>query len=362
MRSLVVLAALSSVPALAAPAPPQCALPPGTAILAADHTQQATSDQPQPTPVLPARPAAIPPLPDALSGLSFVRHVAGAGAVISDLGASHGLRSIAARSGDRFMVFQVTPDGDAAVSGAITDLTPLQMQTIAAGNINNLGTQHGLDTLFVRSGGQFQVLYVSPDNERLIPGVMWDSSGKDLTRDQVSKVPGAVPTVLIGSGNNDQPLAPTAPGGADLPLVEKASAGAEGPSTAPHLWMLVDPQCIYSIRAMQMLQPYVVSGRLQLSVVPLSVLDYEDKGQSTRSALALLSKPADKIIAAWQSGDVGGAPGPEANQRLAANMAIAHSIGLRGTPTLVWRKPDGTEGRIDGVPTSIDALLASMGS
>jgi thiol:disulfide interchange protein DsbG len=43
-------------------------------------------------------------------------------------------------------------------------------------------------------------------------------------------------------------------------------------------------------------------------------------------------------------------------------MAIAHAIGLRGTPTLVWRKPDGTEGRIDGVPTSIDALLASMGS
>jgi thiol:disulfide interchange protein DsbG len=260
------------------------------------------------------------------------------------------------------MVFQVTPDGDAAVSGAITDLTPLQMQTIAAGNITDLGTQHGLDTLFVRSGGQFQVFYVSPDNERLIPGVMWDASGKDLTRDQVTKIPGAVPTVVIGSGNNDQPLAPTAPGGADLPLVEKASAGAEGPSTAPHLWMLVDPQCIYSIRAMQMLQPYVVSGRLQLSVVPLSVLDYEDKGQSTRSALALLSKPADKIIAAWQSGDVGGAPGPEANQRLAANMAIAHSIGLRGTPTLVWRKPDGTEGRIDGVPTSIDALLASMGS
>jgi thiol:disulfide interchange protein DsbG len=76
----------------------------------------------------------------------------------------------------------------------------------------------------------------------------------------------------------------------------------------------------------------------------------------------LLSKAADKIIAAWQSGDVAGAPGPEANQRLAANMAIAHAIGLRGTPTLVWRKPDGTEGRIDGVPTSIDALLASMGS
>ena len=269
MRPLIVLAALASVPALAAPATPQCALPPGTTFLAADHPQQAASEQPRPAPVVTAKLSAMPPLPDALSGLSFVRHVAGAGAVISDLGTSHGLRSIAARSGDRFMVFQVTPDGDAAVSGAMTDLTPLQIRTIAAGNITDLGTQHGLNTLFVRSGGQFQVFYVSPDNERLIPGVMWDASGKDLTRDQVSKVPGAVPTVVIGSNDQEQPSARTAPAGADLTLVEKASAGAEGPSTAPHLWMLVDPQCIYSIRAMQMLQPYVLSGRLQLSVVPL---------------------------------------------------------------------------------------------
>jgi hypothetical protein len=28
---------------------------------------------------------------------------------------------------------------------------------------------------------------------------------------------------------------------------------------------------------------------------------------------------------------------------------------------LLWKKPDGTEGRIDGVPTSIDTLIASIG-
>jgi thiol:disulfide interchange protein DsbG len=42
-------------------------------------------------------------------------------------------------------------------------------------------------------------------------------------------------------------------------------------------------------------------------------------------------------------------------------MAIAQAIGLKGTPTFIWRKPDGTEGRIDGIPTSIDALVASAG-
>jgi thiol:disulfide interchange protein DsbG len=126
--------------------------------------------------------------------------------------------------------------------------------------------------------------------------------------------------------------------------------------------MLIDPQCIYSLRALQMLDPYVTGGRIQLAVVPLSVLDYEDKGESTRIALSLLSKPADQIVSAWQSRGVLGASTPEAAQRLQINMQVAQAIGVRGTPTFVWRKPDGTEGRIDGIPTSIPDMLASLGN
>jgi thiol:disulfide interchange protein DsbG len=126
--------------------------------------------------------------------------------------------------------------------------------------------------------------------------------------------------------------------------------------------MLIDPQCIYSVRALQMLQPDVASGRLQISVIPLSVLDHEDQGQSTRSALALLSKPADQLVSAWRTGNINDPSGPDAAERLHANMAIAQAIGLKGTPTFIWRKPDGTEGRIDGIPVSIDALVSSVGS
>jgi hypothetical protein len=35
---------------------------------------------------------------------------------------------------------------------------------------------------------------------------------------------------------------------------------------------------------------------------------------------------------------------------------------LKGTPTFIWRRPNGTEGRIDGIPASIDALVSSVGS
>jgi len=355
MRLLIVTAALVWSPALAA-SPPLCTLPaPGTIPLA-DHLAEWPAE-PSPPPTSADSPS---PLPEALASMPFVQHVAAAGAVVRDLGSSHGMRAIAARSGVQFMLFQVTPDGKAAVSGVTVELAPAQLDTVASGNITDLGVQHGLRGYFVRSGRQFQVFYATPDNERLIPGVMWDAAGKDLTRQQVAHIPGAMPTVVVGGAEPGQSSS-TAAAVAALPLVQKAFLGAIGQASAPRLFMLIDPQCIYSVRALQMLQPYVANGRLQVAVIPLSVLDHEDQGQSTRSALALLSKPADQLVSAWQAGNANDAPSPEAADRLRANMAIAQAIGLKGTPTFSWRKPDGKEGRIDGVPTSMDALVSSTG-
>jgi thiol:disulfide interchange protein DsbG len=189
---------------------------------------------------------------------------------------------------------------------------------------------------------------------------MWDVAGKDITRQQIAHIPGAVPTVVVGAETGQS--RPTRGSSAALPLLQKAFFGTTGPASAPHLFMLVDPQCIYSIRALQMLQPYVAAGRLQLSIIPLSVLDQEDRGQSTRSALALLSKPVDELVSAWRAGSVDDPPSAEAAERLRTNTAIAQAIGLKGTPTFIWRKPDGAEGRIDGIPMNMDVLVSSIGS
>lgn len=347
MRSFMMMAALSCSPALAAP--PLSTLPAPIAISVADSEAE------------PPTIAAPHPPPDTLASIPFVQRVSSAGALIIDLGEAHGIRAVAARSGDQFMLFQVTPDGQAAVSGAIVELTPTQLQTIANGNITDLSVEHGLPGFFVRSGPQFQVFYMTPDKKRLIPGVMWDAAGKNITRKQIADIPGAVPTVVVDGGETGQSSS-TEGLVAALPLLRKAFFGTTGPASAPHLFMLVDPQCIYSIRALQMLQPYVAAGRLQVSVIPLSVLDQEDQGQSTRSALALLSKPAGELVSAWRTGSVNDTPSAEAAERLRANMAIAQAIGLKGTPTFIWRKSDGAEGRIDGIPMSMDALVSSIGS
>jgi hypothetical protein len=58
---------------------------------------------------------------------------------------------------------------------------------------------------------------------------------------------------------------------------------------------------------------------------------------------------------------VNGAVSEQAQTLLARNMQAAEAIGLKGTPTLVWRRKDGQVARVDGVPTDIGALLASVG-
>lgn len=233
-----------------------------------------------------------------------------------------------------------------------------------------LGVQHGLQTVFARNGNAFQVFYLTPDGQGVVGGVMWDATGHNVTRGQVALIDGTTPTVTIGS----------LPGGARslrapdqltdsstesaLKIAEGTVYGTAGPEGAPRLYMFIDPLCSFSVKAMDQMRPYITAGKLQVAVIPLSVLDYEDQGQSTIAAKSLLSLPPDEIVTAWQNQRTTPLPpaSADATARLGQNMAAAETLKLRGTPTLVWRKADGTEGQAVGVPDSIDAIIASMGS
>jgi thiol:disulfide interchange protein DsbG len=292
--------------------------------------------------------------------VAALNHILQTGAQISDVGISHGLRIVIARHGEQFMLLNVTPDGQAIVAGLQSDLSVSQLLAATRSQVMELGTAHGLRGLFVRNGPQFQVLYATPDGERLIPGVMWDATGKNVTREQVGPIAGAVPTAVIG-GNDSAEAPSTGAAVSGLEAVKSATFGTMGQTSAPRLWVFIDPLCSYSVRALQELQPFVGKGRVLLAVIPLSVLDYEDQGRSTTAALAMLSKPSDQMVSAWSHGDLNHSPVAAAQARLQGNMAAAEAIHLRGTPTFIWRKTDGTEGRLDGLPTDWGALIDSIG-
>jgi thiol:disulfide interchange protein DsbG len=290
--------------------------------------------------------------------IPVLKHVAASGATLLDLGAAHGLRGVSARNGGQFMILQVTPDGEAVIGGPQLDLSVARLMTIAGARVTELGETHGLRGLYLRNGQDFQVLYATPDGQATIAGVMWDAAGKNLTRDQVASIDGAIPTVVVDK--DVAAPAPDAPKPPALGRVEQTAFGVLGDTRAPRLWLFVDPLCSFSVRALQELQPFVTQGRVQLAIVPISILDYEDKGQSTRSALALLSQDPARMAETWSHRNFSGQPAPEASERLRKNLAIAEEIKLTGTPTLVWRKPDGSEGRVDGMPNDWNKVLASI--
>ena len=149
-----------------------------------------TSELPKSATGIALGAAKLSPLaPELVEQMPALRHLARSGAQLIDAGSTDGLRAVVARQREEFMILQVTPDGEAIVAGVQTDLSADLLLTIAGRDelrVTELGASHGMRGLFVRNGRQFQVFYATPDGEQVIPGVMWDASGKNITREQVA--------------------------------------------------------------------------------------------------------------------------------------------------------------------------------
>jgi thiol:disulfide interchange protein DsbG len=307
-------------------------------------------------------PLSSPSIPD-IPALRLLRE---RGNVIDSLGSLHGLSTFVAHSPGHFMVFDVTPDQKAILAGLEMQVPLDKLLALSKERIKELPHAHGLRAFFLQTGERFQVFYATPDEQRVVPGLMWDETGKNVTRQQVANIPGMKPQVQINTPSGSPTAEVGTAGRTSLDAIKVSYAGAYGRSGAPHAWMFVDPQCSFSVRALQALEPSIDSGAIQLSVVPLSILDAEDHGVSTRHAIAMVKEQPDTMVRAWQrntlDSDQSAVSDDDAEARLQYNMQAAKLISLAGTPTFVWQNHDGSMGRLDGVPRDVAAMIKSIGS
>ena len=255
----------------------------------------------------------------------------------------------------------VSDDPHAVSADEISRVPALQRIASAGAHLTDLGTQHGLHAIFARNGKTFQVFYITPDGQGAVGGVMWDYAGHNITRQQVSAISGVIPTVTIGSiPPGPGALKPRVSEASIIRTVSQTAYGLTGSASAPRLWMFIDPACSFSIRAMEQLRPYIAAGKLQVAVIPLTLLDYEDKGQSTIAAKVMLSRGRDHMVDAWTSNGLTGEADAASGATLQANMAIQEALHVRGTPTFYWSKTDGSVGQSVGMPPDLDAMIASI--
>lgn len=328
--------------------PTVLALMPVASALAQQCTVPATVD----TAGVPTKQLA--PLGATLPQGNALQRITGAGADLQAQSQFHGFETGVAHQNDRIFVYFTPTDHRVVLGGTVIPVAYATLHDLAGKRATDLSAVAGIRGMFLKNGQKFQVVYATPDGQAAIAGVMWDAAGKDVTRRQIAKIPGAVPTIQVDAQQGGPALKASLAG---------LHGGDIGNPNAPEAVMFIDPQCMYSIRAIQNLMPSVTAGRVRLKIVPLSLLDYEDRGASTTNARAMLSLPENKRAQTWIDGhldrvSVGNTA--TADQQLAQNMAFARSVQLKGTPTFLWSRHDGSVGRYEGNPRDIEGLLGQV--
>lgn len=315
---------------------------------------------------------------------SLLNNLQKTGVKLYPLETLHGLQSWVFQKNSTFFSFFLTPDGKAMVPGVFMNMSPEMMLKLDGKNIDHIPASHGLEGLFVRTEKHFQVFYITPDRQKVIPGMMWDEEGRNITQTQIAnlikiKTPDAIST--HASPNQKESVEtekqtqffkndslPTGPSmniftnprdeasKAIFALLNQSYGGIYGKADTPALLVFIDPLCHYSKQAIALLDPYVKAGKLHLVIIPIAVLDSVDGNQSSKQARMLLSAPANQMVETWTTGT--SIPfSIDSSQKLATNQKLIEGLHLRGTPIFFWQRPDQSIRHFEGLPDSMDSLV-----
>jgi thiol:disulfide interchange protein DsbG len=186
-------------------------------------------------------------------------------------------------------------------------------------------------------GGEYRVLYSTPDGRTLISGELYASNG-DLLTDQY----------------NAQYL-PQADLSALWPQLEMASAISAGAAANAKslIYVIMDPNCIYCHLLWKALKPYQAAG-LQVKWLPVGFLHEDSEAKAAAllnggsAAFEQLQETFDEK--AESGGIVGVSPTPEQRTQLEANLQLMKDANIQGTPGIFYKDHAGQVVRKDGMP------------
>lgn len=194
----------------------------------------------------------------------------------------------------------------------------------------------GMTGFVARAGNRGLTLYLTPDGEHVIVGTLLDADGNNLSQPVI-----------------EQAIQP-----ADLqsawPQLEQSNWVADGDDDAPRtIYMFTDPNCPYCHKFYEIARPWVEAGKVQLRHIPVGIL----KPSSTTKAAAILgAKDPSAALRKHENNYRRGGIEPmkdvpdELQRKIAANNLLMSSLGIQGTPGLVYRTEDDRIAIKQGVP------------
>lgn len=194
----------------------------------------------------------------------------------------------------------------------------------------------GLTGFAARAGDRPLALYLTPDGEHVIIGTMLDAEGNNVSKPMLDEA--IQPPDIQDSWSQ----------------LEQSNWVADGKDDAPRkIYVFTDPNCPYCHKFHEIARPWVEAGKVQLRHIPVGIL----KPTSTAKAAAILG--ADDPSAAlrrhesnYQRGGIEPMEDipSELRQKVATNNMLMSSLGIQGTPGLIYRDEHDKIGIKQGVP------------
>lgn len=262
---------------------------------------------------------------------------------------------------------------------------PLKTMVEEGAQIRYLGNDLGLDGWVTIKNAQEQYFYVTPDQQGLVMGVLFNSKGDTVTLRQINqlrKAEGPAIDKLAGLPDAAPPPSREATSRPDIATpekilpkdssepskserfyaeVEKANWLALGQKTAPALYVFIDPECphchdmITDVRK----SGYLEKGLLQLRLIPVGLMSEN----SLAEASFLLAAPnAQELLYKHLDGDKKAllADKNVNTQGVQRNMSLMQDWKLDVTPFSVYRDVAGKIKILKGRPDDLKKLVTEL--
>lgn len=237
-----------------------------------------------------------------------------------------------------------------------------------------IGTTGGLDAYMAEApNGSIQTFYIAPDGKGILAGLMFDTSGRNITMSQVMHLLQTNPNALASvkklqeknaKNKNQENMTPQqmmAKAQVVIAAIEKTNWFRMGDEKAPIVYMIMDPNCPWCSRAVHYLEPIVAKGDVQLRVIQIGMLN--ETSLPKAAAIVASTNPVE-TLRQYEGREKAPPPMESLTQDnillVRQNEQFVRDYELEGTPFFVFRDYQGVPRLIKGLPKNMPGDLMNL--
>jgi thiol:disulfide interchange protein DsbG len=258
---------------------------------------------------------------------------------------------------------------------------PLKNLVAEGAQIRYLGRENGMDGWVTMKQGQPQYFYVTPDQQAILMGIMFNNKGDVITLRQVNELRGKEGPALDALAGFPAPVKPDAetstPALTTENLIESASPSSKseqlyeavstanwieiGKKEAPVLYSFIDPECPHCHDLLKDIRKsgFVEQGLLRLRVIPVGLIS-----ETSLQEAAFLLASSDPQTLLYKHLD--GTPNvlladPNVNtQGVQRNMSLMQDWKFDVTPFSVYKDANGKVKILRGRPNDLKEVVMQL--